>query len=85
MTKSIIAYQKVKRKDTADSSKRHWGFTSSPLGTHSFAIGDSLLRHWGLTSPLLGIHSFAIGDSLLRHWGLTATKKGTYEKKPPIK
>jgi hypothetical protein len=40
MTKSIIAYQKVKRKDTADSSKRHWGFTLSLLGIHFIAIGD---------------------------------------------
>ena len=46
--------------------------------------GITLLRHWGFTSSLLGIDSFAIGDSLLRHRGLTATKKGTYEKKPPI-
>ena len=54
------------------------------MGIHTNGIGDTFLRHWGLTPSPLGIHSFAIGDTLLRHWGLTATKKGTYEKKPPI-
>jgi len=64
MTKSIIAYQKVKRKDTANSSKRHWGFTSSPLGIHFFAIGDSLHRYWGFTSSLLGIDDKDNGEQL---------------------
>ena len=40
------------------------GCSFTPLGTHSYAIGDSLLCHWERTLALLGIHSCAIGDSL---------------------